>query len=80
VVTNDVTIWRMFVACWVSMATSTHAYAQAHAPGHLRTRICNTYYSSSVTMIRERASVLRYIYIACVVFIIIAVVVDWSTL
>jgi hypothetical protein len=34
-VTNDVTIWRMRVACWISKATCT--YAHANASGHART-------------------------------------------
>jgi hypothetical protein len=32
--TNDVTTWRIGVACWISKATCTHAHAQADAPGH----------------------------------------------
>jgi hypothetical protein len=34
--TNDVTIWRIRVACWISKTTCTHA--RAH------TQICNTYW------------------------------------
>ena len=30
--TNDVTIWRIRVACWISRSTSIHARAHAHAP------------------------------------------------
>ena len=29
--TNDVTIWRIRVACWISKGTCTHAHAHAHA-------------------------------------------------
>ena len=32
--TNDVTIWRIRVACWISKATCTYAHAHAHAPGY----------------------------------------------
>jgi hypothetical protein len=32
--TNDVTIWRIRVACWISRSTSIHARAHAHAPRH----------------------------------------------
>jgi hypothetical protein len=50
--TNDVTIWRIRVACWISKAICTCAHAHAHALGypHARTHaqafthrpICNT--------------------------------------
>jgi hypothetical protein len=33
--TDDVTIWRIRVAYWISKATYTHAHADANAPGHL---------------------------------------------
>jgi hypothetical protein len=38
--TNDVTIWRIRVACWISKATCTYAHVHAHAPAypHARTR------------------------------------------
>ena len=58
--TNDVTIRRIRVACWISKATRTHAHAHAHA----HTQICNIYCFSTATMIRERVSELRYTYIA----------------
>jgi hypothetical protein len=32
-VTNDVTMWRMRVACWISKATFTYSHAHAHSPG-----------------------------------------------
>jgi hypothetical protein len=32
--TNDVTIWRIRVAYWISKATRENTHAQAHAPGH----------------------------------------------
>jgi hypothetical protein len=59
--TNDLTIWRIRVACWISKATCTYAHAHAHAPGysHARTHaqacahrpICNTYCVSTATMV-----------------------------
>jgi hypothetical protein len=38
--TNDVTIWRIRVECWISEATRTHEHARAQASGnpHKRTR------------------------------------------
>ena len=55
--TDDVSMWRILVACWISKATCTHPHAHAHAPGHVRTRthtqVCNIYlfngYSDSLT-------------------------------
>jgi hypothetical protein len=55
--TDDNIIWRMRIACWITKATDTS--------------------SESVIFIafprqqwlRERASILRYTYIACLVFI-----------
>jgi hypothetical protein len=32
--TNDVTVWRIRIACLISKATGTHTHARAHAPGH----------------------------------------------
>ena len=79
---ND-TIQRIRVACWISKATSAHAYAHVHVPWHPHTharayththahthtqrQTCNSDCFSTATTIRERASVLRYTYIACVV-------------
>ena len=69
--TNDVTIWRIRVACWISKATYTHAHAQAHAlrhthahtRAHKRTKRLNSYCFSTITMIRKRVSVLRHTFI-----------------
>ena len=36
--TNDVTIWRIRVECWISKATRTYENAHAHAPGHPHAR------------------------------------------
>ena len=42
--TNDVTTWRIRVACWISKATCTYAHERAHAPGnpHARTHAIDT--------------------------------------
>ena len=45
--------------------THTHLHAHEHARTH--TQICNTYCFSTAKIIRVRASVLRYTYIACLV-------------
>jgi hypothetical protein len=71
--TNDIIVWRIRVACWISNAicthtlahTRTHARACASLPTH--TQMCNTYCFSSATLICERVSVLRYTYIVCLV-------------
>ena len=59
--TNDVKIWRIRVACWISKATCTFAHAHAHQPGypHAHTHayacthrpICDTYCFSTATMV-----------------------------
>ena len=38
--TNDVTIWRIRVACWISRAICTYAHARARVPTctHARAR------------------------------------------
>ena len=70
--TYDVSIWRIRVACWISKATCTHAHAYAlalkHKHGRAHTQICNIYSFSTATMIRERASFLRYAYIVCLAY------------
>ena len=43
------------------ISTSTHSRAHTHRP------ICNSYCFFTATMISDRASVLRYTYIACIV-------------
>jgi hypothetical protein len=40
-----------------------HGYSHARMRAHAHTQICNTYCFSTATMIRERASMLRYTYI-----------------
>jgi hypothetical protein len=70
---NDVRIWCIRIACWISKATCTqaHAHARAHASArahkHIHTQICNIYCFSTATMIHEHASLLRYTYIVCLI-------------
>jgi hypothetical protein len=59
--TNDVTIWRIRVVCWISKTICTYTHAHAHAPGYPYARthvqaythspICNTYCFSTATMV-----------------------------
>jgi hypothetical protein len=84
---NDVTIWRILVACWISKTTVTHAHAYAHVPEHphasthararthtnTRRQTCITYCFFTEKMIRQRASVLRYTFIACL-FLLLATI------
>ena len=57
----------------ISKATGTHAHEHAHAPGyphartHTQRQIYNAYYLSTEITIRERSSMLRYTYTACLV-------------
>jgi hypothetical protein len=69
VVTIDVTIWRIRVACWISKATCTYAHAHAPECTHARshTLIFNIYCFPTATMIRERALMLLYTYFVCLV-------------
>jgi hypothetical protein len=62
--TNDDTIWRLRVACWISKGTCTHTPTRLGTRTH--TQICNIYCFSTAAMIRERASLLRYRYTLCV--------------
>ena len=67
-VTNDDTVWRIRVACWISKATRARACIRSRLRTAMRTRarthaqrkICNTYCFCTATKIRERASILRY--------------------
>ena len=45
----------------------TSPRARAHARAHTHTQICNIYCFSTATIIRARASMLRYTYIVCLV-------------
>ena len=70
------TKWR-HVACWITKATIARTHASARAFTHARTRtpthkeICNRYCFPQQQWLRERASVLRYKCIACLVLPII---------
>jgi hypothetical protein len=67
--TNDVTIRRIDVACWISKATVTYARVPVctHARACTRRTISNTYCFSRATMIRERTSMIHYTYTVCLV-------------
>jgi hypothetical protein len=67
--TNDVTIWRIRVACWISMATRKHERTfrrqRARTPRHAHTNAHTNKYVMRVAFprqrwFREHASVLRY--------------------
>jgi hypothetical protein len=47
--TNDVTIWRVRIACWISKAACTHVHACIHRP------VSNTYCFSTATVIFANA-------------------------
>ena len=67
-------------SCMLDKKGYTHAHAHVHAVGHkhqrprarahTHTQICNMYCFSTAKMTRERTSVLRYTYIACLVLLI----------
>jgi hypothetical protein len=76
--TNDVTIRRIRVACWISKAICTYAHAHVHAFGCPDAHTHNYAHTGQYVMtiafpqqqwFHERASVLRYTYIACLVTI-----------
>ena len=69
------TIWRMRVACWISKTTRAQAHARVRAPTtthalqHPRERAHTQIYVILMAFprqqwLRERASMLRYMYIA----------------
>ena len=49
-----ITLWRMRIECCITKSTNT-------------LRICNTYCFSITKVVSKRASMLRYMYIACIV-------------
>ena len=51
--TNDVTIWRIRVACWIRKITRALAFAHTHAAGHART--------NERTYTRPRAHTEKYV-------------------
>ena len=77
---NNNKIWGKHFACWICKATRAYAEGVCHAPGHTRKHTharthVHTHKEKYVTLtafllqqwLRERASVLRYTYIACLV-------------
>jgi hypothetical protein len=58
--TNDVTIWRIRVACWISKAICTQAHAHTNQYVILIAFPRQQWF-------HERASMLRYTYMACLV-------------
>jgi hypothetical protein len=78
---NDVTIWYIRVACWISKAIRQRActcpcsrspipHVHTHAPVRALThrKICNIYCFSMATMIPKRASFLLCTYVAFLVY------------
>ena len=70
---NDKTIWSICVAFWTRQATRAQAHAHAHVSGHTYARK-RAHAHTSYTLLfppqqwfRERASLLRYTYIASLV-------------
>ena len=63
--TNDVTIWGIRVACWISEATCTrpsarappHTHVRTHA--HTQTDTCNTYCFTTATMTHTHCYVIH---------------------
>ena len=56
-------IWRMRIICWITKFSHTHTHTQTHT-----LTICNIFCFSTATMVYELASILRYTYIACLVY------------
>ena len=76
--TNDVTIWRIRVAYWISKAICTYAHAHTHTPEYPYARTHKYAHTNQYVILialpqqqwfRERASVLCYTYIDCLVFL-----------
>jgi hypothetical protein len=64
--TNDVTMWRIRVAYWISKATCIYAHVRARASGYAHARLRrprnNTYCFSQQQWFSELASLLRCMY------------------
>jgi hypothetical protein len=74
--TNDVTIWRIRGACWISKAICTYAHTHDHTFGypHARTHTHTDQYVILIAFpsqecFRDSASVLRYSYNVCLVLL-----------
>jgi hypothetical protein len=50
---NEVTIWRLRVACWISKATCTQAHAHAHEPGQTHVSVSAHTQTHTHTRIRK---------------------------
>ena len=70
--TNDVTIWRMRVPCWITKAICTYAHAHAHEFGYppvhalacAHRPICDTYCFFTATMV-SRTHLIVTLYVHC---------------
>ena len=68
--TNDVTTWRIRLACWISKATRTLVLPDAHAPGHPHLGIrahthTNRYtycFSTATTVSRTRLNITLHVH------------------
>jgi hypothetical protein len=60
--TNDVTLWRIPVACWLNKTTCTHSHEHTHAHTHKYVLLIAF---PQQLWFRQPASVLRCTYIAC---------------
>jgi len=60
----QMTIWRMRIACWMTKAT---ARTHTHTHTHTHTRCVKLIASPLQQWLHERASLLRYTYIICLV-------------
>jgi hypothetical protein len=80
--TNDVTIWPIRAACWIIDYThaptrpGTYTHARTDAFGYTHRQLCNTFCVSTARTVHERASVLRYTYIASLVRFKLVVALD----
>jgi hypothetical protein len=82
---NDVTIWRIRVACWISKATCTYVHAHAHASEyphaqvrahtHALTKQWVILIAFPRQVIRERALILRYAYFPPLVVIHVSIII-----
>jgi hypothetical protein len=66
---SQMTTWRMRFACCITKATFTYGHAHAYAQGHTHTYTRKTSCFPRQQWLRARASMLRCIYIVCLVII-----------
>ena len=60
--TNDVTIWRIRITCWISKDTCKHAHAYVHALGKMHARVCAHTHNHGNSDSRTRLSVSLYVH------------------